>query len=247
MTTPSPHTFGLLGMLAVRSWTSYELTHQVRRSLRFMWQTSEGHLYREQARLVTLGWASVETEPVGRRTRKRYSITEEGRRALAEWLSTEPQEPSLQVEGIVRIFFGDQGSRAQLLATMEATSRHARAMRAELLGFVEEYLKEDGPMTMIEQGRSGPGGEREEFHGRPMYPERLHVVALSIDVITQLLETLDQFFAAAADEVAAWGDTTDPALAPRTRERLENIRKRGHVARTGSRRGPRLREGTVQA
>jgi DNA-binding PadR family transcriptional regulator len=238
MAKPSPHTFGLLGMLAIRSWTSYELTHQVRRSLRFMWQTSEGHLYREQARLVACGWASVETEPAGRRTRKRYSITEEGRRALAEWLSTEPQEPNFQVEGIVRTFFADQSSPAQLVATMDATSRHARAMREELLGFVEEYLDDGGPMTMIEQGRSGPGSEREQFHGRPMYPERLHVVALSIDVITELLETLDRFFAAAADEVSAWHDTTDRDLAPRTRQRLENIQRRGHLARVWARRDP---------
>lgn len=229
MTKSSPHTFGLLGMLAVRPWTSYELTRQVRRSLRFMWQTSEGHLYREQGRLVKLGWARVEEEPVGRRMRKRYSITKEGRKALAEWLSTEPQEPILQIEGIMRTFFADQGSPAQLVASMEATSRQARAMLEEMLGFVDEYLEEGGPMSMIEAGRSGPDLGREEFRGRLMYPERLHVVAVSIDVITQLLETIDRFFAAAADEVSSWSHTTDPGLAPRTRQRLEGIRSRDAV------------------
>lgn len=227
MAAPSPHTFGLLGMLAVRPWSSYELTHQVRRSLRFIWQTSEGHLYREQARLVKLGWASVEKEPAGRRIRKRYSITDEGRTALTEWLATAPLEPSFQVEGIMRTFFADRGSPTQLIATMEATAAQARSMRDEMLGFVAEYLEDGGPMSMIEQARSGPGSDREEFHGRPMYPERLHVVALTIDVTTQLLETIDRFFAAAAQEVSTWSDTTDPALAPRTRERLQNIRNRG--------------------
>lgn len=229
MADPSPHTYGLLGMLAVRPWTSYELTRQVRRSLQFIWPTSEGHLYREQGRLVKLGWARVEEEPAGLRTRKRYSITKKGRRALAEWLSTEPQQPILQVEGIMRTFFADQGSPAQLVASMEATSRDARAMLDELLGFVDEYLEEGGPMSMIEADRSGPGTVREEFRGRLMYPERLHVVAMSIDVITQLLETIDLFFAAAADEVSSWSDTTDSALAPRTRQRLEDIRARGRA------------------
>lgn len=225
----SPHTFGLLGMLAVRPWTSYELTHQVRRSLRFMWQTSEGHLYREQRRLVKLGWASVEEEPTGRRTRKRYTITTQGRDALAEWLSTEPQEPTLQIEGIMRVFFGDQGSPAQLVASMQATSRDARSMLDELVGFVDEYLEEGGPMTMIETGRSGPSTPREEFRGRLMYPERLHVVALSIDVMTQLLDSIDHFFAAASDEVSEWNNTTDPELAPSTRQRLERIQSRRHA------------------
>jgi DNA-binding PadR family transcriptional regulator len=66
----------------VRSWTGYELTRQVHRSLRFIWPTSEGHLYREQKRLVTLGWAVVERERTGRRARNRYTITPAGREAL---------------------------------------------------------------------------------------------------------------------------------------------------------------------
>ena len=58
----STTTYGLLGLLAVRSWTGYELTQQMRRSLRFVWSSSEGHLYREQTGLVELGWAAVEDE-----------------------------------------------------------------------------------------------------------------------------------------------------------------------------------------
>lgn len=231
MVRASPHTYGLLGMLATRPWTSYELTRQVRRSLRFMWPTSEGHLYREQARLVRLGWAQVEEEPAGLRTRKRYTITAEGRSALAAWLSTEPQEPTLQVEGIVRTFFGDQGDPEQLVQSMEATARSARAMIDELLGYVDEYLSPAGPLAMLEEGRSAPDGEREEFRGRPMYPERLHVVAMSIDVITRVLGTLETFFTTAAAEVSAWESTTDPALVASTRQRLEAIQRRSNVRR----------------
>ena len=91
MTIPSLATYGRLGTLAVRSWTGYELTQQVRRSLRFVWPVSEGHLCREQKRLIELGWATVEREPAGRRTRNRFSITEPGRAALADWLATEPE------------------------------------------------------------------------------------------------------------------------------------------------------------
>ena len=78
MTTTSPATYGLLGLLATRSWTGYELTAQVRRSLAFVWPTSEGHLYREQKVLVARGWAAVVDEPAGRRSRKRYTITDAG-------------------------------------------------------------------------------------------------------------------------------------------------------------------------
>lgn len=230
MATPSPTTFGLLGMVAVRSWTGYELTQQVRRSLRFIWRSSEGHLYREQKRLVDLGWATVEEEPAGQRTRNRYTITDVGRAALAEWLATEPEEPHFQVEGVLRTFFGDQGTPEQLVTSMQTTAETARSMLNEMLGFVDEYLEEGGPLWMLEQGVSEPDGDRLEFHGRPMYPERLHVVALAIDVTTQLLETIHSFFTNAADRVASWPSTTDISITPDTRQRLQRIQSRAEVS-----------------
>lgn len=226
MSVPSPTTYGLLGMLAVRSWTGYELTRQVRRSLRFVWPSSDGHLYREQKRLVNLGWATVEEEPTGRRSRKRYTITEDGRAALKRWLATEPEEPHFQIDGVLRTFFGDQGSRDDLVASMRDTAAMARSMLDEMLGFVDEYLEEGGPLWMLEHGVGGPDTERLEHRGRTMLPERLHVVALTIDVTTQLLGTLERFFTEVADQVAAWPDPADASTIFATRQRLEQIRAR---------------------
>ena len=221
MPPASPATYGLLGMLATRSWTGYELTQQVRRSLRFVWSMSEGHLYREQKRLVALGWATVTAEPAGRRTRQRYTITATGRAALRTWLATAPEEPHLQIEGILRSFYADNSGPEELAAAMRTTAASAHAMQAELLGFVDEYLAEGGPMEMLEG--TMPTGD---FHGRPMHPRRLHSVALALDITTRLLETIDDFFTQSAAEVSSWPSTTDPSLATGTRRRLERIRAR---------------------
>ncbi|MGA9346564.1 MAG: hypothetical protein WBV37_15785 [Nocardioidaceae bacterium] len=105
------------------------------------------------------------------------------------------------------------------------TADKARSMLAEMRGFVDDYLADGGPLDMLEQGLSGPG-RRLELHGRPVYPERLPVVALAIDVTTQLLETIDAFFSEAADGVSTWSDATTTAVAAQTRERLEQIRSR---------------------
>jgi PadR family transcriptional regulator, regulatory protein AphA len=226
MGAPSPGTYGLLGTLAVRSLTGYELTRQVRRSLRFVWPSSDGHLYREQKRLVDLGWATVEEEPAGQRSRKRYTITEAGRAALKAWLATEPEEPHLQIDGVLRTFFADQGSRDDLLASMRVTAATTRSMLDEMLGFVDEYLDDGGPLWMLEHGVGQPDTDRLKFHGRTMLPERLHVVALAIDVTTQLLGTLDSFFTEEADQVASWPDLADASITPATRRRLEQIRTR---------------------
>ena len=90
-------------------------------------------------------------------------------------------------------------------------------MDDEMFGFAEEYLADGGPLSMLEPGVSGPGVDR-EFHGRPMFLERLHSVALAIDVTTRLLATLDRFFRDTADDVANWPCTTDPSITPATRD-----------------------------
>jgi PadR family transcriptional regulator, regulatory protein AphA len=225
MAEATPTTYGLLGMLAVRSWTGYELTQQSKRSLRFVWSSSEGHLYREQKRLVELGWATVEKEPAGARSRNRYTITPEGETALRGWLATTPEEPHFEIEGVLRVFYGDQGSVGNLVSSMESTAASARTMLEELLGFVDEYLEEGGPLWMLEHAGGGPG-ERLEFRGRTMIPERLHMIALVLDVVTLLLSDLEQFFTTGAAEARTRQTTTDPALTASTRRRLEAIRHR---------------------
>ncbi len=231
MPTTSPATYGLLGLLAVRSWTGYELTQQVRRSLRFVWATSEGHLYREQRHLVALGWATVSDEPAGQRTRKRYAITDAGRQALKEWLGTTPEEPHVQIEGVLRTFLADQGSPEDLVAALRATGDNARAMLSDLCGFVEDYLADGGPLDMLERGVGVPPAARLEHRGRPMYPERLHVVALTLEITTRLLEVLIEFADQSAGEAQDWRSTTDSSLTATTRTRLETIRHQAGKAR----------------
>ena len=74
--------YAILGMLALRPWTAYELTQQLRRSLTYCWPKAESVLYDEPKRLVRLGLATAQRQPAGRRTRTAYAITDQGRRAL---------------------------------------------------------------------------------------------------------------------------------------------------------------------
>jgi PadR family transcriptional regulator AphA len=61
--------YAILGMLALRPWTAYELTQQLRRSLTYCWPKAESVLYDEPKRLVRLGLATAQRQPAGRRTR----------------------------------------------------------------------------------------------------------------------------------------------------------------------------------
>jgi pimeloyl-ACP methyl ester carboxylesterase len=83
-----------------------------------------------------------------------------------------------------------------------------------------------GALDMLERGIGGPPGLRLEHLGRPMYPERLHAVALTLDITTRLLEVINDFCDNAAREVQDWPSTTNSSLAPATRNRLEAIQSR---------------------
>jgi PadR family transcriptional regulator AphA len=226
MATTSPATYGLLGLLASRSWTGYELTRQVRRSLRFLWPVSEAHLYREQKHLVALGWAEVVDEPSGQRTRKRYVITESGRESLQAWLASDPGEPQLQVEGLLRAFYANFGTPADLTASASRTAADARGLVNELAAFAEEYLAVGGPMEALERRVGLAPEQRLEFGGRPMFPERLPAVAAALDIATALLTELERAFGELAVETATWASTSSPTLAGPTRERLERAAAR---------------------
>ena len=72
----------ILGLLALRSWTTYELTKQVQRSIGWFWPRAERKLYDEPKRLVAAGLAASSAEMTGARPRTVYTITAKGRKAL---------------------------------------------------------------------------------------------------------------------------------------------------------------------
>ena len=75
--------YALLGLLAIRPWSTYELARQMQRDLRFCWPRTESNLYAEPKKLIAHGLASASSEPRGKRRRTVYSITAAGRQALA--------------------------------------------------------------------------------------------------------------------------------------------------------------------
>ena len=112
--------YAVLGLLAVRPWSTYELTRQMDRSLGRIWPRAVSKLYEEPKKLVEHGLAWGREESVGDRPRTVYSITRAGRRALAQWLAEPAAGPVLESEHLVKIFFSDQGTREDALATLAA-------------------------------------------------------------------------------------------------------------------------------
>src|SRR5262245_48091971 len=133
----STTSFALLGLLSVRPWTTYELAHQAKRSLRFFYPRAERHLYSEIKRLADAGFARSDTSFTGKRRTTTSAITQAGRKALREWLRTQPAPPVLEAEVLVRSFFADSGRREDLLAALDVAREQAVAAQLELASMAQ--------------------------------------------------------------------------------------------------------------
>src|SRR2546428_1969659 len=118
--------YAILGLLSLRSWTTYELAVQMERTLNRMWPRARSKLYDEPKKLVAHGLAEAAKERVGKRPRTVYSITPEGRRALSAWLKLPTSGASLEFESLIKLFFADQGTKADAVAVLDATEVWAR-------------------------------------------------------------------------------------------------------------------------
>ena len=141
MTTTS---YSVLGLLAIKPWTTYELIRQVDRSLRRIWPRAQSKLYEEPKKLVALGFARANQERVGKRGRTKYTITARGRRALAAWLDEPGAGPVLEFEQLLKIHFADSGTKQDILTNLAATLAWVREQNVENLATARAYLEGEG-------------------------------------------------------------------------------------------------------
>lgn len=100
--------FVVLGLIALRGpSTSYDLKRASGHSIGFFWPFPHAQLYSEPKNLAQVGLLTVEKEPAGRR-RQTFSITDEGQRALADWLDQPIVEP-MQLRDVaeLKLFFSE--------------------------------------------------------------------------------------------------------------------------------------------
>jgi len=140
----STTSYAMLGYLAIRPWTAYELAKQLGRTFHHFWPRAESGIYRECKRLVKGGWATGSDEHVGRRARTRYEITPTGRDALREWLGDPRSDGFLESEGLVRLLFADHGTKADLVHLLDLMVRDADARADQMHEFVRDYLVTGG-------------------------------------------------------------------------------------------------------
>ena len=173
--------YAVLALLALQPWTTYQLARQMERSLGWIWPRAISRLYEEPKKLVAAGLAASRPGATGRRRSTVYTITPEGRQALAAWLAEPGSGPVLECEALVKIAYADQGSRDGLLANLAALVDDTTAK----LHFGEMIAA-----TYLE--------------GRGPFPDRLPLSGLMWRFLWEYHVTMLRWARWARDEVQAW-------------------------------------------
>ena len=173
----------ILGHLALRDWTTYELAQQMKRSTRFFWPRAQSKIYEEPKKLAAHGLAKATPEHTGRRPRTVYSITAKGRKALRGWLDEPARLPIVEFDAAVKVQFAEQGTKQQLLATLRSVREQAERVRGEHAALAADLLL---PTTR--------------------FPKRRHVNELVMSFMWEQNETVIRWAAWAEQQVAGWPD-----------------------------------------
>ena len=200
--------YAILGLLAVRSWTTHQLTQQMDRSLGRMWPRAASKLYEEPKKLVALGLAKATEDPVGRRPRTAYAITAKGRRSLAAWLREPGAGPVLEFEGLLKTTFAEFGTKDDALATIAAAREWAIERNAESLAVGRAYLDGEG-----------------------LFQERAAITSVGGRFLTDYYAMVRDWAEWATDVVRAWPDDPGDATVDRA-EMAETVRRAERTARS---------------
>jgi PadR family transcriptional regulator AphA len=121
----------VLGMIGLRGpSTPYDLKRGIGHSVGYFWPFPHAQLYAEPERLERMGLLAVQPEETGRR-RKVYTLTDQGRTVLREWLSA-PTNVHFQMRDVaeLKLFFSELGDPADVpQLAREQVAQHEQRIR----------------------------------------------------------------------------------------------------------------------
>jgi DNA-binding PadR family transcriptional regulator len=180
--------YAILALLAIKPWSTYELAKQMRRSLHHIWPRAESNVSAEPKRLVEAGFAKAELQKVGERPRTLYRITPRGRQALQRWLGRESSSSRVESEALVKVLFGNYGTKDDLLDNLRAVEVEAAATKELWHVVASEYDR-----------------------GNHAFPERIHVNALLFRWVWEHADLNERWAQWAIDQVEQWPNASEPA------------------------------------
>jgi DNA-binding PadR family transcriptional regulator len=145
----------ILGMLAARPRSGYEIKQLVDNSARFFWAASYGQIYPELKRLERDGLITGADSAQGNRQRTTYALTAEGRRAAKEWIGGDSIVLESRDEGLLKMFFAgsiDPPRTAEIARERAVISRTKASELRSIQEMIERTGEPDGPDAEPDDG-----------------------------------------------------------------------------------------------
>ncbi|MBU1193917.1 MAG: PadR family transcriptional regulator [Proteobacteria bacterium] len=95
----------LLGFLMDGEKTGYEIKKLMENSTSFFFNTSLGSIYPAFGKLEKMGYVKMDQVIGDGRVKKRYSITQEGRKHFREWLAENVSLSKIRDDVLLKMFF----------------------------------------------------------------------------------------------------------------------------------------------
>jgi PadR family transcriptional regulator, regulatory protein AphA len=146
----TPTSYIVLGFVSLLGTaTPYDLKRLVGQSVGYFWSFPHSQLYAEPERLTRAGYLVEERESGGRR-RKRYTLTDHGREALARWTAEPTRElTEIRDTATLQLFFGADPTE---LAEVQLAEAGQCLTELEGLRPTATTLGQPGPALALDYG-----------------------------------------------------------------------------------------------
>lgn len=131
----------ILGLLCHEELTGYEIKKRINTMLKYFWGASYGSIYPALNDLVNRGLATKREDTENKRNKLIYTITDDGRKYLKEWLALPVEKDELRYETLLKLFFGNEQGPEQAISHIDAFAEKTKKELQYLLG-AEKNLKE---------------------------------------------------------------------------------------------------------
>lgn len=128
--------FVILGLLSIKPLSGYDIKSLIPKTIGHFWAESNGQLYPmlsllEKEALVEL----AEIQEKGKKAKKLYSITDQGRKELKLWLEDSSIQKNIhRDEGLLKLFFGGNVAKKEMILLLEQR-------KSKVLKELQDYLK----------------------------------------------------------------------------------------------------------
>lgn len=130
----------ILGLLSHEELTGYEIKKRMDTTLKYFWSASYGSIYPALSDLVNRGLATKREDTENKRNKLIYTITDDGRNYLNEWLALPVEKDELRYETLLKLFFGNEQGTEQALLHIKTFEKKIKKELPNLLG-AEQVLK----------------------------------------------------------------------------------------------------------